>query len=174
MATTLTARFVAKIVDEQQIEALTTSYVLVDPSSTQSDIETLWQDWLSALDVCTDGQIIDSWYTVSPALPGGIKTAAVAGSRVEQTGLLNFVATGSTQRAATAIPALSNGSTVISGGKIVLTAGDPVPVFISLLLTGAALLEYTNDVGQALVSLRDTLISFRLYNRQLAAASYEV
>jgi hypothetical protein len=174
MATTLTARFVAKIVDELQIEALSTSYALLDPTSTQSNVETLWQDWLAALDACTDGQIIDSWYTVSPTLPSGIKTAPVAGSRVEQTGLLNFVATGSSQRAATAIPALSNGATVTSGGKIVLTAGDPIPLFISLLLTGAALLEYTNDVGQALVSLRDTLISFRLYNRQLAAASYEV
>ncbi len=174
MALTLAARFTAKIADEQQIEALTTSYALIDPTATQGDIETLWQDWLSALDACTDGQIIDSWYTVSPALPGALKSAPVTGSRVEQTGLLNFVATGSAQRAATAVPALSNGSTVIAGGKIVLTTGNPIPVLIALLLTGSALLEYTNDVSQALVSLRDTLITFRLHNKQLAAASYEV
>ena len=173
MSLTLAARFVAKIADEQAIEALTTSYVILDPTATQADITTLWQDWLTDLDACTDGQIIASWYTVSPALPGGLKSAPVTGSRVEQTGLLNFTATGSAQRYATAIPALSNGPTVVSGGKIVLTSGDPIPLFITLLLTGAALLQYTNDVQQSLVSLRDTLITFRLHNRQLAAASYE-
>ena len=173
MATTLAARFTAKIVDEQAIEALCTSYTLLDPTATQGDIITLWQDWLAALDACTDGQIIDATYTVVPALPSGLKSAAVAGSRVEQTGVLNFVATGSTQRAALGIPALSNGATVTSGGRIVLTPGDPIPLLITLLLTGAALLEYTNEVSQSFVSLKDTLITFRLYNKQLAAASYE-
>lgn len=173
MALTLTVRFQARLVDELQIEALVTSYALIDPTATHSDIETLWADWLEAVDACTDGQIIDACWSTVPALPGGLKTAPVTGSRVEQTGLLNFVATGSSQRFGEAIPALSNSSSVITGGKIVLTSGEPVPVLASLLTTGTTNLEYTNDFAQPLVSLKDTLITFRVYHRQMAAATYE-
>jgi hypothetical protein len=71
------------------------------------------------------------------------------------------------------IPALSNGSTVISGGKIVLTSGDPADNLIQLMLTGSSIFEWTNANSQALQSFKDSLISFRKYNRQVATATYE-
>ena len=58
----------------------------------------------------------------------------MSGSQVEQTGVINFLATGSTHRFAALVPALSNSGTVISGGKIVLTGGAPVPSLVGVLL----------------------------------------
>jgi hypothetical protein len=173
MTLSLAVQLQARIIDELTSEALCTSYALIDPTATHSDILTLWGDWLAAVDAAIDGQIIAASYTVTPALPSGLKSAAVSGSRVEQTGVLNFVATGSTQRYGQALPALSNSSSVVSGGRIVLTSGQPIPLLIAVLTGVTTNLEYTNEVQQPLVSLKDTLITFRVHHRQLAAASYE-
>jgi hypothetical protein len=173
MALTLPVRLMARIVDELAIEARSYAYALIDPSSSFTSVLAFLTSWLTDLDACTDGQIVEGTITAVPALPGGLKGGAEAGSRVEQTGLLNFLATGTSHVWAETVPALSNEPTVISAGKIVLTPGNPVPVFSGLMLTGSSILEYTNNQGQVLASFKNCSISFREYNRQLATASYE-
>jgi len=173
MALTLPVRLMARIIDEKAVEARSYAYALIDPSSSFTAVLAFLTSWLTDLDACTDGQIVEGTITAVPALPGGLKGSPVAGSRVEQTGILNFTATGTTHVWAETIPALSNGATVQSLGKIILTPGDPVPVLAALMLTGSGIFEYTNNNQQLLVSLKDCLISFRQYNRQLATTSYE-
>ncbi len=174
MAYSLIARFSATILDEQNVEALAQSYVLVDPSHSFSDVITTFNTWLADLDACTDGQIIAARIHAGPTLPDGLKGAPVAGSRVEQTGIVNFSATGTTHRWGLAIPALKNSGTVIAAGKIVLTPGDPVPVLAALLTGGGtASLNWTNDNSQTIVALMDALISFRQRGKQLALATHE-
>jgi len=174
MATTLTVRFSATILDQLNVQALSQAYALIDPTASFDTITAIWQSWLADLEACTDGQIIASAYHVYPALPGGLKTAPVAGSRVEQVGILNFSATGTTHRWGHLIPALSNGSTVISGGKIVLTEGDPADVLEDLLTGGgSASLQWTNEQQQSLIALLDALIAFRQRREQLSLATYE-
>jgi len=174
MAYSLVARFSATIIDGLNVEALAQAYALVDPTQSFSSVITTFDTWLADLDACTDGQIIASGIHVYPALPGGLKSSPTSASRVEQTGILDFSASGTTHRWGMAIPALSNGPTVTSGGKIVLTGGDPVPVLVALLTGGGtASLQWTNDNSQAIVSLLDTLISFRKRRQQLAMETYE-
>lgn len=173
MAATLPVRLSARIVDGMGIEAFTTAYALVDPATTFTAALAFLNDWLAALDACTDGQIISGTITAVPALPGGLKSAATSGSRVEQTGILNFAASGSSHRWAEIIPALSDSSSVIAGGRIVLTSGHPVPALNAVLLGGSSSFEWTNSNSQVLTSFKDSLISFRKRHRALAGATLE-
>jgi hypothetical protein len=174
MALTLAVRMEATIMDELGVQAETSVYALVDPSVSFTTILTSLSAWLADLDACTAGQIINTELEVLPALPGGLKAAPAAGSRVEQTGILAFTATGDTHQWAGAIPALSNDPTVTSGGKIVLTPGAPATVLATLLAGGGTTsLAWTNAVSQALSAFTSALISFRKYNYQLARQTYE-
>ena len=174
VATTLQIRMSATILDGLNVQSLAQSYALVDPTASFSTIIATFNTWLADLDACTDGQIIAAAIHVYPALPGGLKSTPTSASRAEQTGILNFSATGTTHRWGMAIPALSNGGTVISAGKIVLTEDDPPDVLIDLLAEGStADLQWTNDNGQALVALLDTLISFRKRRHELSLETYE-
>jgi len=174
VALTLIVRMEATIIDESNIQAETSVYALVDPAASFNDILTLQNSWLADLDACSDGQIISSELEVLPALPGGLKTAPVATSRAEQTGLLSFTNTGNTHKWATAIPVLSKSPGVISGGKIVITTGAPAQVLAALLAGGGtAQLVWTNANSQEIDSFASALISFRNYHRQEVQASYE-
>jgi hypothetical protein len=174
MALTLAVRMEATIVDELGVQAETSVYALVDPSTSFNTILASLNTWLADLDGCTDGQIIGAELEVLPALPGGLKTAPVALSRVEQTGVIAFDASGDTHQWATAIPALSNDPTVIDAGKIVLTTGSPVQVLAALLAGGGtAALAWTNAVNQALTAATSALISFRRYSHQMVQETYE-
>lgn len=174
MALTLAVRMEATIVDELGVQAETSVYALVDPTASFSTILTQFNTWLADLDACTDGQITGAELEVLPALPGGLKTAPVALSRVEQTGVVAFDASGDTHQWATAIPALSNSATVISAGKIVLTVGSPVQILAALLAGGGtAALAWTNAVNQAITAATSALISFRRYSHQMVQETYE-
>jgi len=174
VALTLIVRMEATIVDGLNIQAETSVYALVDPTASFNDILTLQNTWLADLDACTDGQIIGSELEVLPALPDGLKTAPASTSRVEQTGMLSFSATGDTHHWATAIPALSDGATVVSGGKIVITPDAPAQVLAALLAGGGtAVLAWTNATSQALASFYKALISFRRYRAQMVENTYE-
>jgi hypothetical protein len=174
MALTLPIRLEATILDELNVQAETSVYALIDPTASFTTILAQLNAWLADLDACTDGQIIDAELEVLPALPGGIKSAPVALSRVEQTGLLAFDAAGDIHQFATAIPALSNGATVISDGKIVVTTGAPAQVLAALLASGGtAALAWTNAVNQALTAATSALISFRRYSHQMEQSTYE-
>jgi hypothetical protein len=173
MALSLAIRFQAKLRDALNVEGLATAYAQIDPTTTFSDIIGQFASWLADLDALTDGQITGTWISALPALPDGLKTAPVDTSRVEQVGILNFTATGTSRRWGEAIPALSVGSTVQVGGKIVLAGGNPAAILAGLMTTPTSTLAYSNEGGQLLASLRDALISFRSYRGQLASATYE-
>jgi hypothetical protein len=174
MALTLAVRMEATILDELNIQAETSVYALVDPTTSFDTILAQFNTWLADLDACTDGQIIGAELEVLPALPGGLKTAPIALSRVEQTGMLAFDAAGDTHQWATAIPALSNNVAVTDMGKIVTTVGSPAQVLAALLAGGGtAALAWTNAVGQALTAATSALISFRRYSYQMEQATYE-
>jgi len=174
MALTLAVRMEATIIDELGVSAETSVYALVDPSVSFSTILTELNAWLTDLDACSDGQIIGAELEVLPALPGGLKTTPAALSRVEQTGVLAFSASGDTHQWAAAIPALSNSPTVISGGKIVVTTGAPAQVLAALLAGGGtAALAWTNAVSQVLTAATSALISFRRYSHQMVQETYE-
>lgn len=167
-------RVSATIVDEWGIEASTAYYATADDTQTLAALDTEVNAWVTALDNATDGKIKQSRVTIFPALPGGIKAAAAAGSRVEQTGELGFNAAGSTKRYSAAIPALSNGSTVLAADRIVLTVSDPIGVLINLLTTVGTVLHWCNEHYQAIQTFIDALVAYRKKRKQLQRSSFEV
>lgn len=68
-----------------------------------------YHDALAALvDNCTDGVIVDSSVTLNPVLPAGLKSSAVAGSDVQEGGLLGFSVAGSNYKESIRIPAMKS------------------------------------------------------------------
>ena len=174
MAKTLIVKLEAQILDELNCQAPAVQYALVDPSATFSDVLSTVNTWLAGVDACTDGQILSVRLDVQPALPDGLKSAAVAGSRVEQVGLLEYVATGTTHVQSYPVPALSNGATVIAAGAVVTTSGSPAANLVALVAGGGtASMEWTTPWQQAISAFHAALISFRSGGSQLARDTYE-
>lgn len=169
-------RVSATVIDEMGIEASTVFYAQANDGSTVAAMVTEANDLISALDATTDGYIKQARITIIPALPGGIKTVASSGSRVEQTGLLGFGSSGTTKRYSAAIPALSNGGTVFSAAtdRIVLTGADPVGLLIAILTTLGTVLHWCNAHNQAINAFIDAIVAFRKKRKQLQRASFEV
>ena len=174
MAKTLEVQLIASIVDELGVEAPAVGYALVDPTASFADVVSTVNTWLADVDAVTDGQIIHVVLHVVPTLPDGLKTAPVAGSRVEQIGVWQFNATGTAHVESYPVPALSDSPTVTAGGKIVLTSGSPGAALRDLLVGGGtASLEWTNAWQQALSTFSAALVSFRSFGGALARKTYE-
>ena len=174
MSKSLAIRMEATILDGLNVVGQTSVYALIDPTATFADILGTMNTWLADLDACTDGQILSAEVEVLPALPDGLKTAPVSTSRIEQTGLLNFSASGTTHLNGITVPALSDGATVIVAGRPVLTTGAPLHTLAALLAGGGtASLEWTSAWSQAFVAFVSGLITFRPSNGQLARQTFE-
>ena len=167
-------RVSATIVDEWGIEASAPFYAQALDSQTIAALGVEVGNWATALDAVTAGYIKNIRLTLFPALPGGVKTAAASGSRVEQTGLLGFLPTGTTKRYSAPVPAISNGATVMSGDRIVLTAIDPVGLLIALLTTVGTVLRWCNEHNQQITQFIDAIVAFRKKRKQLQKSSFEV
>jgi len=165
----------ATIVDKWGIEASAPFYALVDDSKTVAAMLAEADAFWSALDLCTDGYIRRVRLELVPAIPGGVKTAAVAtGATVEQTGLLGFSATGTSKRYSGTIPAISDGATVLSADRIVLNTVDPVGALIFILTTVGTVLKWANEHNQQITAFVDALVSFRKKRKQLQRSGFEV
>lgn len=163
----------ARIRDAWGTETSTLIYGQMDSTEDLSAVDALAQSVLGALDGCTDGQIIGAHVTV-PILLTGVKTAATPGSRVEQTGLLGFSATGTTRRFTLAIPSVANG--IMDVDRITLTVGSPANILVTHLLNPVGNMTFNgcNAHNQTLTDLVDASVSTRKKRRQLQRSSFEV
>ena len=94
-----------------------------------------------------------------------------AGSRVEQTGIINFTNASNSHRWGEGLPGLDDA--VISGGKLDLT--NAAVIAFNAIMTGAlAGGTFTNPYLQAIVAVKDALLSFRERRRQLQRSSSEL
>jgi len=82
MAADTPARFSATVQDEEGLTASVLAHLYIDGSSLVSAVATALNAWVKAIDGVTGGKIIRSEFAVNPALPGGIKGTADAGSEV--------------------------------------------------------------------------------------------
>jgi len=165
------ARLSVTVRDEWGIEAATTAYISVDDAATMANLQTAWFHFQQDIDAVSDGQVVRGSIALVMA-PDSVKTAPNAGSRVEQTGLFNFIGTASPRRWAAAVPAIA--AAVLSGDRIDLANGD-VATFVALLTGGVSgTYAYTNDHNQPITALADAFSSFRRKRKQLQRSSFEV
>ena len=176
MAFTQLAVVSATVVDSWGTEASAPAYALVDPTQTVAEAIAEAQAYVKALDAVTDGKITKMHVQFVPTLPTGLKAAALAtGAKVEQTGLINFSATGTSKRYGLAIPAVSDAQ--LTGDRIDATvfgtASTGMDAFLLLLTSVATAIAWANAHSQQIIAVRDAIVSFRKKRRQLGRSSLE-
>ena len=176
MAFTETAVVSATVVDSWGTEASAPAYALVDPTQTVAEAIAEAQAYVKALDAVTDGRITKMHVQFVPSLPTGLKAAALAtGAKVEQTGLINFSAAGTSKRYGLAIPAVADSQ--LTGDRIDAgvfgTASTGMDAFLALLTGVATAIAWANEHSQQIIAVRDAIVSFRKKRRQLGRSSLE-
>jgi hypothetical protein len=176
MAHDVTAVVSATVVDSWGTEASAPAYALADGTQTINEAIAEAQAYVKALDAVTDGRITRMHVQFVPALPTGLKAAAVAtGARTEQTGIVNFSATGTSKRYGYAIPAVSDAQ--LTGDRINATAfgtaSTGMDTLLLLLTSAATALAWANEHSQQIIAVRDAIVSFRKKRRQLGRSSLE-
>lgn len=91
------------------------------------------QDYATAIDGITDGQIVDVNLTIKPALPAGLQPAPVPYSENQKGGLFAFNLNGSSYTDSLRVPCFTE--TFFVGDQIDTTVGA-VSSFINSMLTG--------------------------------------
>lgn len=159
--TNLPVQFSGTIIDGMVIPATALSYLALPDTATLAQMQSALGVWAAAVDGCTDGAFTQVFATLAPSLPGGLKAptgATWSASRVAQTGVITFSATGTTRRYSQAIPALSN--SVITAGQVDMAA-SAIAALIALLLNPTGF--FTNPQQESLVAALDALLSFWQY-----------
>jgi hypothetical protein len=168
VAYTQAARFSFTIVDELGVEAANTYYAVMDPTQTIAAAVTAWTDLYNVLQPVTDGSIVRGHVDI--LLEPGSISPAVAGSRVEQTGLFNFSATGTTHKFGEPVPAFSSSFITTTGINL---SDSTVAAFYNFLATTLTVLEWTSNNQQKLIALLDAVLSFRKRRKQLTRSTFE-
>jgi len=171
MANTQYALFSFSFQDDLGTKSSMNVPAMVDPTTgTPAALKTEWLALGGQLDDLTGAQILGGAVSISLKPDPGWKTAPSAGSRVEQTGLFNFLNATSKYKFGVDIPSIVN--TAISGGKIDLTTSIVTDVITSLItaFTGGV---FTNTSQYPLSALADALLSFRKRRQQLSRSSFE-
>lgn len=159
------------ILDSLGVTASAPFYLQFPDASTLAEINTAVQAILTDLDDVTDGQILRATIEIDAILPGGLKSAPVAGSEVERGGLFNWFQTGIKYKFGVLVPALS--ASVVVDGKIDLS-NVAVSTFLALVTAIGGDAEWVSTAGRLLTTLADALIVFRKHRKAESRRSFEV
>ena len=171
MANTQKTRFSYAVVDELGTHATIALYALVDPATTVAQLAN------TQAAVVTD---------LKAVLGAGIEASGIhlemsesdtvtAGSRAEQTAVLDYNVPASGRQAGIALAGWLD-SLVGAGGAPTIGSGAGATLVAALTgaLPGTATGERTNNAFQALGDLVDAFLSFRKRRKQLSRSSEEV
>jgi|SRR5579863_2904804 len=162
------------VLDEMGVDKSAPYYALADDTKTIAAMVTEAAAFVSALDSCTGSVIHKYRLELVPALPGGLKTTAETNNRAGQTGNISFVVNGTKKKYTAHIPGLSNGATVFTADKIVLTGADPVGLLIAILTTVGTVLTWCSEHQQQIANFLSAFVSFLKARKQTQRATFEV
>lgn len=172
MANTQYALFSYSVVDELGTKANITIPAMIDPTSgTPSALSTQWTALGALIDAVTGVELLSGSVSIVKVRDAGWKSAPDAGSRVEQTGLFNFLNASSKYKFGVDNPGLADDK-IAATGKIDLGDTDIANLITALTssFTGGI---FANTSLYPLVALADALLSFRKRRKQLARSSFE-
>lgn len=138
-----------------------------DATATLAGIISWVQGLGAAIDLVTDGKITKIRVSILIPLPGGIKTAAVAASDVEETGLITYSASGTANAFGVDIPAIPNGK--LTGNQVNLTDTD-VAALNTYLSTVSTSIVGTDRYGNTVSAPLRGVKTFRKHRRALRRA----
>lgn len=170
MAKTQQAKISMTVQDEIGVKASVTTYLLIDPAITVTQLQGLWNSQAALLDPVIDGAILHGDASIVMT-PTGLKTTPVAGARVEQTGLFTFGNTANPRSFGEDIASWASGKIV--GGKIPLT-DSAVAAFLAPFTTPVTLSEYTTNYFAVLSALRSAAVTFRKHRRAERTLTFEL
>ena len=170
MALTAPARLSVSVVDELGTEASTVAYLMVDPTQPLAALAASAQQWATDLDAVIGGKITKVSAILLPGLPPGLKANPVAGSRVEQTAVINFASAGNVHRFGMAIPSVADSK--LAGGRLNLSDAA-VQALVVLLTTATGTQAFATPAQQIIVSAVDAILSFRKRRKSLTRSSFE-
>lgn len=156
---TLEVQYRGTVVDGIDVHGELVSYLGLPDTATLAQTSSALGVWAAAMDGCIDGAFTSVSAVIVPSLPGGLKAATGttwAASRISQTGIIDFSATGTSRRYGQALVSFSNAA--ITNGQFDLT-NAAVQALISLLLNPTGF--FTNPDIQSLEAALDALLSFR-------------
>lgn len=162
-----------EITDAEGVTATSPIYLDIPPTVTVADLTTVAGEYLALLDAIIDGQITDAKFIITPAAGAfaGLKSAPVAGSNVESTGLFNFSQTGSKYKFGIDVPSIANSKIV--GGRINLSDSD-IAAWKGFIEGVHLTITVVSKFVLVLVALLDALRTFRKHRRALIKRSFEV
>jgi len=169
---TVPVRFSATFVDEWGIEASAAYYAQADDTQTIAALAADAAAMTTLLDNVSDAYIKGTRITILPVVPTTIKTAAAAGSRVEETAILNFVPTQVSRRYGADVPAPKD--TLMVADRLTISGGNAWVLLIAALTTGLTVLKWANEHQQELSKFVDALIGYHKKRKQLQRSSFEV
>jgi len=160
------------VLDGQQTTALVTSNLNLPDSSTLAQVVAAQGVWAQAVDGVLDAAFTGVYAVVNPPLPGGLKAATGAtwmASLVENTGIIDFSATGTSRRWGQALPGFK--MALVVNGKVDV-ANAAIVALVDLLTNPTGI--FTNADQQSLEAALDALLSFRkrAFSRQRSTKLY--
>jgi len=170
MAESVGAHFSYRMQDELGINATCVLYLYLDPATTVANLIAEYQSTSLLLHAISGGALKVGSIQLEADPDAGAVAAAVAGSRVEQTGVFDFTNAVTSRIWGEPVPALLNSK--ISGGRI-NDADTDIVAWTTNLLGSVTTGHYTNNSFQHLAAVRDTFISFRKHRKQLTRESFE-
>lgn len=171
MAANTVARFSATIQDEAAIKATTVTHLFIDSASTVAAVATALNAWLTDLDAITGGQIIRSSASILPALPGGLKSAPVSGSEVQEVATFDFTQSGTPYHWGSVVPAFLESLETAQHKPDIANAA--VLAYTTLLTTAPVLGgAYTGPGNDALLALAYAFLATRKHRRAERAVSF--
>lgn len=136
-------------------------YLTYDSAATLSSLLTYCSVGLAALDLLLDGQIVQQSLTLNIALPtSGIKTAPVAGSNVQESGLITYLTDAPIKRSfGQDIPAFAQSKFT---GKVINLGDTDVAAWVARMVsTVTTMLPSNQDFLAHLVSAPKGVKTFR-------------
>lgn len=171
MALTAPARLSLTVVDELGTEASTVAYLMVDPTEPLAALAATAQAWATAIDGVIGGQITKVSAVLLPGLPAGLKVAPAAGSRVEQTAVINFKDATSGHRFGMAIPSYADAKILL--GKVNLSDAQ-VQAVVQLITTVTGTAAFSTPARLVITAAVDAILSFRKHRKSLSRSSFEL
>jgi len=172
MALDTQGQFSFSYVDGLGTRASQVIYLQLDSTKTIANLKTDAQAMAALLVGILDVKMLEIQASVV-LVPSADQTGKpISTSRVEQTGVFNFLNASNPRRFGEAVPGLSDD--VISGGTIDL--GAPVADFVTAMhtISGTGASQPTTNYYTLLTSLADAFLSFRKRRKQLERSSYEI
>lgn len=171
MADTQYALYSYSLIDELGTKTSMNVPAMVDPTTgTPTALAAAWTGLGTQIDNASGAQILGGTVAIVLKPDGGWKSSPDSGSRVEQTGLFNFVNTTSKYKFGIDLPSIIN--TALVGGKIDLT-NTAIADLVSFLLATFTGGRFATTSTFFLSALVDAIISFRKRRKSLSRTSFE-